>query len=375
MEPKIGTLTIDRFRAFRHIRIEGLGRVSLITGKNNTGKSSVLEAIRILASKADPSVVVDILHAREEDTGASADSAGSIDEEGSFPWASLFNGFPRLSAKPEPVLIASCGRQRTMSLSLEGGWFSKEHGKDGSWKWVRQQSDFSGDDTRPRLICTVDGAQREVSADRSGGFGYRVRAFRRPDFGDEQRLSYEFVSPYGGERTAMLGSLWDKVVLADRQEDVIEALRIIDEGISSVSMVGGEEPMRSRTAYVRSKGMPRPVPLRSYGDGLNRLFGIVLSLVNAKDGLLLIDEFENGLHHTVQADVWKAIFKLATRLDVQVVATSHSWDAIEAFQRAASEDPEEGVLVRLSRKGDDIIPTLFRENELAIATRDRIEVR
>jgi ABC-type multidrug transport system ATPase subunit len=130
-----------------------------------------------------------------------------------------------------------------------------------------------------------------------------------------------------------------------------------------------------RTAIVRSDRIPRPVPLRSFGDGLNRLFGIVLSLVSAKDGLLLIDEFENGMHHTVQLAVWRTVFALAQKLDIQVFATSHSWDSIEAFQKAAAEVPEEGVLVRLSRKGEDIIPTLFRKNELAVATRDRIEVR
>jgi len=105
------------------------------------------------------------------------------------------------------------------------------------------------------------------------------------------------------------------------------------------------------------------------------LFGIALSLVSAQDGLLLIDEFENGLHHTVQRDVWRVIFKLARQLDIQVMATSHSWDAIEAFQEAASESPEEGVLIRLLHKDAQILPTIFREDELAIVTRERIEVR
>jgi hypothetical protein len=48
---------------------------------------------------------------------------------------------------------------------------------------------------------------------------------------------------------------------------------------------------------------------------------------------------------------------------------------VRAFQEAASESPEEGVLVRLSRKGDRIIPTQFTEKELEIVTRDQIEVR
>jgi len=94
-----------------------------------------------------------------------------------------------------------------------------------------------------------------------------------------------------------------------------------------------------------------------------------------KDGILLIDEFENGMHYTVQLDAWRAVFALSQRLGVQVFATSHSWDSIEAFQKAAAESAEDGVLVRLSRRGEEIIPTIFREDELAVATRDRIEVR
>lgn len=183
------------------------------------------------------------------------------------------------------------------------------------------------------------------------------------------------MSPYGGERTATLGTLWDKIALTDNEKDVVQALRIMVGDVEAVSMVGGEGPRQTRTAIVRSGGFKRPVPLRSFGDGLNRLFGIVLSLVNAKEGLLLIDEFENGMHHTIQLDVWRAIFRLSEQLRIQVFATSHSWDAVESFQRAAAEDPAEGLLIRLSRKGDSVIPTLFREDELAVATREHIEVR
>jgi hypothetical protein len=187
-------------------------------------------------------------------------------------------------------------------------------------------------------------------------------------------MSCRYVSPYGGELTGNLGFLWDKIALSDHEKDVIETLQIIAPDIIAVSMVGGRV-RQTRTAIVRSQAFNRPVPLRSYGDGLNRLLGIVLALVNAKDGLLLIDEFENGMHHTVQFDVWRGILRLAERLNVQVFATSHSWDAVEAFQKAVAEVPDAGVLVRLTRKGENVIPTLFQEKELAVVTRDRIEVR
>ncbi|MDR3570160.1 MAG: AAA family ATPase [Syntrophobacteraceae bacterium] len=69
MTPKITSLEIMEFRGLRQLKIEGIGRVNLLTGRNNTGKSSVLEALRILASDADPAAIDNILRYREEDMG------------------------------------------------------------------------------------------------------------------------------------------------------------------------------------------------------------------------------------------------------------------------------------------------------------------
>ena len=77
----------------------------------------------------------------------------------------------------------------------------------------------------------------------------------------------------------------------------------------------------------------------------------------------------------MQLDAWNTVFRLAESLDAQVFATSHSWDTIAAFQEAASQTPEDGVLVRLTRRSDSIFPTVFVEDELAVVTRDKIEVR
>ncbi len=117
------------------------------------------------------------------------------------------------------------------------------------------------------------------------------------------------------------------------------------------------------------------MPLRTFGDGVNRLFGVILSLCNAKDGILVVDEIDNGLHYSVQSQIWKIVFRLAKTLNVQVFATSHSWDCVRAFQQAASDSPEDGVLVRLTKRQENVAATLFTERELEIATRDQIEVR
>lgn len=372
---KIVTLAIERFRAFRELKIEGFGRINLITGRNNTGKSSVLEALRILAEDASPAVILSILRNREEDIVDIEDDSRPVDAEGLFQMSSLFHGFPPMSDSLEPIVIESNGGQQPMRLTMQVGWFFEERDDEGTRRIVPKQENLFGEnESFPRLVVEGKRGRRILPLDFSRRYPYRAR-LGSPDPTEESRLACVSVSPYVGEQTGNLGTLWDKIALSDREKDVIDALQIIDPNISAVSMVGGEGPRRVRTAIVRAADLPRPVSLRSYGDGLNRLFGIALSLVNAKGGLLLIDEFENGMHHTVQLDAWRAIFRLARRLDIQVFATSHSWDAVEAFQKAAAEDPDEGVLVRLSRKEEDVIPTMFREDELAVVTRDRIEVR
>jgi hypothetical protein len=379
MKPRIANLSIGRFRSLRQLRIEGLGLVNLVTGKNNTGKSSVLEALRILASDASPSVLSRILRYREEDTGEIEDAARPVDTESLAQLGSLFTGFPQISETREPIVLAANGGKASMQLTISLGWFSEQREPDGSRRLVPQQPQLPLEslspetELMPALIMDSGTAKRILSLDYLKRFS-RGRLYRG-DLPEEPRIACIFVSPYGGKRTANLGPLWDKIALSDREKDVVEALKIIAPDIKAVSMVGGEGPRQLRTAIVRSGGFPRPVPLRSFGDGLNRLFGIVLSLVNAKDGFLLIDEFENGMHHTVQLDVWHGIFRLSKLLNVQVFATSHSWDAVEAFQKAAAEHPNEGLLVRLSKQDDAVIPTLFREEELAVATRDGIEVR
>src|SRR5262249_33163608 len=143
----------------------------------------------------------------------------------------------------------------------------------------------------------------------------------------------------------------DQIALTEQEEYMLDALRIISPDIQRVSFIGEANSRKGRIPIVKMRDVEEPLPLRSRGDGLNRLFGIMLALVNARDGILLVDEFENGLHYSVQTEVWRHLFEVAGRLNVQVFATTHSWDCIEAFQKAAQEnEKEEGVLVRLQEK-------------------------
>jgi hypothetical protein len=189
-----------------------------------------------------------------------------------------------------------------------------------------------------------------------------------------QEVHFVFVSSKGLDKVQIAG-LWDSIALTPLQEDVLGALRIIAPGVEGLNLVA-DVISSDRIPIVKVQGITEPLPLSNLGDGMQRMLGIALALVSAKDGMLLIDEIENGLHYSVQPSLWQIIFHLARHLNIQVFATSHSRDCIEAFQQIADADKQtEGMLIRLESKKDEIVATLFDERELGIATREQIEVR
>ena len=364
-------LKIEGFRGIKSLHIPRLGRVNLITGKNNTGKSTILEALRLHAYSGANHIISDILSFREEYTRDMERRGFSTDLGDPVPVSALFHGFPLFPEDFGSIAIVTSGSKRPQELGLRIGWFVGEEGEDGIRRLVEQETAQNAEsDIFLALVIKTEVWQRTTRLDRlRRGTPSLVRS------PTGSRMSCTFVSPYSAETTDNLGVLWDDVALTEDEDRIVEALRIVEPQVAAVSMLGSEESPRTRRAMVRLGSMPRPVPLRSLGDGANRLLAISLSLVNAKGGILLIDEFENGLHYSAQADVWRMVFQLADALDVQVFATTHSWDAVEGFQQAATESPQQGMLLRLVRWRGKLYVTSADEDDLEIITRDNIEVR
>ena len=103
--------------------------------------------------------------------------------------------------------------------------------------------------------------------------------------------------------------------------------------------------------------------------------GTALALANSRDGFLLIDEAENGIHHSIQPDFWRMIFKTAHANNVQVIATTHSFDCVRGFAQAAVEYEEvEGVLVRIERKDEEMWAVEYSERNLKAAAKQSIGI-
>ena len=177
---------------------------------------------------------------------------------------------------------------------------------------------------------------------------------------------------------------WDKIVFTEHEEVVRQALQIIIpefENLTFVSKDKNSSMKFRRFAKVKMSDSPRPVPLNSLGDGMLRVLQLVLKVFPAEGGFLLIDEFENGLHFSVQEKVWTMLFEMAQKLDIQIFATTHSWDCIESFANAAiARKDVEGVLFRVGRSAKksnrgQVIATVFDEDALYNITQADVEVR
>lgn len=111
---------------------------------------------------------------------------------------------------------------------------------------------------------------------------------------------------------------------------------------------------------------------------MERAMSIGLGLAGGEDGLTLIDEIENGIHYSAQPKLWRMIFETAQELDVQVFATTHSYDCVQAFQQVSGEHEEEGMLISLRRKRSDpeeIVAVPIEEEELEYAVETHTDVR
>jgi AAA15 family ATPase/GTPase len=81
------------------------------------------------------------------------------------------------------------------------------------------------------------------------------------------------------------------------------------------------------------------IPLGSLGDGMRRMLALAASLVCSRDSAMFTDEIDTGLHYSVMSDMWKLVIGRAIASNVQVFATTHSWDCIEGLSLLCQDDP------------------------------------
>jgi AAA15 family ATPase/GTPase len=126
---------------------------------------------------------------------------------------------------------------------------------------------------------------------------------------------------------------------------------------------------------IKRRGYDQPIPIGSMGDGMWRMLAMAIAITQCRGGVLLIDEIDTGLHYTVMSDMWRLISGAAQELDVQVFATTHSFDCIQSLATVCvSTNARSAVtLQRIETGRRKAIP--YSEAEIKIAAERQIEVR
>lgn len=342
----LDSLEIKGYRCFEHLTIEKLGRVNLIVGKNNVGKTALLEALWIYANGGYEPLMFEILRERDEIPPFQNGNL-LVQPQSSKGLRNLFFNRPSFEYMSDNYPVESDN-----NLEFRIGKITDISGSEP--KFVDKILQVTG--LRPNSNNSND-----------------IPATRKfPTF--PKTVDNYYIKATGIKNEKLI-EFWDLVTLTPLEDEVIRALHLLIPKLNRIDFIGYPNGSKERVPVVRVKDEKERVPLKSLGEGMIRLLGLSLALVQCQNGMLFVDEIESGLHYSVLPDVWKLIFKTAKDLNVQVFATTHSKDCVEAFAQAAYHSPEDGMLIRLERQGEKIVAKTIEEERLVDAVNYDVEVR
>lgn len=356
------SFAVENFRCFRNLAITDLERVNLIAGKNNVGKTALLEALFLHCGAWNPELALRInafrgIEAVKVEFGGWAET----------PWDTLFKDF-----------------DVSQSVKLEGDDELTGH-RVLSLKLVRDPSELA------KLRISVLHNNGSTLGSSEVAHVLELEYYREKQVGkyymifDPKGLRVEPVPPsppfpafFQGarmripsrEETERFGNLED---LGEQEVllKVLRVLRIIEPRLQRIFVRVVGEPI-----LYGDIGLKRSMPLPLMGEGMSRLLSLILHISNAPRGVVLVDEIENGLHYTVLPKVWQAIAEAARHFNTQVFATTHSLECIvaahEAFSKGSVYDFR---LHRLDRMEDEIRVVTYDQETLAAALETGLEVR
>ncbi len=365
----IRDLTIDGFRGFEHFEMGDLGRVNLLVGTNNSGKTSVLEAIQMLTTGQVRSIW-NALSRRGERLSEGSERPPRREAD----LCHLFRG--------HAIQVGSEFQLRGVN-DLTGGRLTatiqeRPLDEDSQPALFEDEEDYAGSFD---LLLKGEGFVRvdeKLPITRRGGLSLDVvRRLRTTQ--DDTTLSTWFIAT-GSISPDDVVSLYEDVVLTPEEDLVTQALQTIEPTIERIAPTSKEHryypPGERGGFHVKCADVDQRVPIGSLGDGIWRILGLALSLVHAENGVLLVDEIDTGLHFSVMSDMWKLVSETAKRLNVQVFATTHSQDAVDSLAAVSRADVSGGgdmTIQRLER--DKHRAVTFTEQEIVVASERGIELR
>jgi predicted ATPase len=316
----ITEILIENFRGFQRLELKGLQAVNLIVGENNVGKTSLLEALALVA---DPKSV-------QQMAGRLRANAGNVDKR-FFRW--LLRDAP----------------------DIEGGKLSALIGRTRNQVEIYRKHPSRG---VPGMQHLYQGPSLSVFSN-SGHTELRVR-----QVSVQHRAPNDLVPNFGN------------AVRRREGEDLVhQILQAVDPRISRVRV----DPVEEGNIISVDIGLTESIPLSQAGQGIYRLVALLSDLIGDTPQVCIIDEIENGLHHTVLKQVWRGLSEISRRLGVQIFATTHSRECLEAaesvFHDEDATNEKDFAVIQLMRVKDHIEGRVLDEKRVEAAIENQIELR
>lgn len=339
--------TIENFRGIERLSVEGLGRVNLIIGKNNSGKTALMEALLVAAFPAEAGQAVAVIQGLR--------MPGALLGEFDDFWRPVFRSGD--AARGFSVAARTAEGQESFVKMSKSAHAPVVTASDllAPSKWTLQYGAAA-----PGQVLTFN----EITGGPQGvDFPVTARPMVRaawiPTSNLEQALSIRQLSLLKQQ---------------GRDDMVCLLLRQLDEQIQSVellSLANGQAAV-----FVRVTGEQPLLPLQMMGEGVQRCFNIAVAMAAGEPPLLAVDEIENGLHHSVMKRVWRWMAEVSARRGIQVFATTHSEECVHAACQAFMELGDDGLkVIRLDRQEHETVAKVYDRDLIAATERMDIEIR
>lgn len=304
----ITQIAIKRFKSHKDVVLPGLKLINLLLGRNNAGKSALLEAVFYALTPDNPKAGFEFLN----------ETRGILPND--YIWLSIFH---RLGIS-EPVEITLINQQSSSTMRIlpligtkvvqeASGAISGGIGKgdpDGlRFEYLSGQSRISKD-----VMSRQD--KRDRIRNRSYIEGLPVILVP---------ARVQFDSLAAARRFSTLKT-------KQHHMKIIHALKKLDDRLSNVEVLA----TKAGVELFGDIGERQMVPLSWMGEGMLRIFSLASAIASAQAGVVLVDEIENGIHYTAMPSVWETIMSLSNELNVQVFAVTHSEEMIRAALTTAA---------------------------------------
>ncbi len=372
------SIEIKGYRGFEQYRVEGLSRVNLLVGKNNCGKTALLEAIWLGVSRGDTKVLLDIAERRgelilvdEQDQHRSpVIPVGTFIEH-------FFHGHT-IEIGSSFTITSQMHSDQVVSVSFE----IEDEGNDGNFDNAAARftamslfGDFIGgiglvihNSADPFSTIVIPIMLNKESR-------YKLSVPTRPSKTKMPPVQYIFPEI---TRAGSLSATWNAILRDGQEKDVVELMQILDPNIKAIhflSRMNRYLNLASDSIIVVFKSGER-VPLGTLGDGMRYLLGLAIFLIQTDGGVILIDEIDTGLHYSVMGDLWRLVVETAKQREIQVFATTHSQDCVRGLAWLCENYPDLKKEVSLQKIDPDLEKAVDVDGDgIILAMEQSIEVR